>query len=243
MNKILKTLSVFAMLAIVFLFSSEAFAEVKIAVIDSGSTEQHFKSISFSSIPASEDPISHGTKIAGIIRDYNPGAKLFVLQVCEEENGHYNPSKKSVLNAIRWCMENDIDIVNLSLVIEYNKEIEKAIKQAYLEKGIIFVAAAGNKTAFSQFAVNSDGYVCFNKKDSGPKFPASGDYVISVGAKDIRGRVTGYSTKDVDVFSNGDYAKLEGTSFACARVTGKVSKLLAFKEDISIKDLKLALKK
>ncbi|MFC1704162.1 S8 family serine peptidase [Candidatus Omnitrophota bacterium] len=232
-------MSLCVMAALFLLCATSVYAEVKIAVIDSGTTDASVESISFSSIPAYKDPASHGTRIARIIQKANPQAEIVMLQVCEAQDGRYKPSSKSVVEAIDWCRENDVDIVNLSLVIEFSREIEEAIQRAYLERGIIFFGAAGNENIFSRFAVNDDGYMYASNKDSGSQFPASHEYVISVGAKDSHGNVTDYSTADVDVFSNGDYAKLQGTSFACARTAGYASKL--FNRNMTLEQLKLAL--
>ncbi|MFH1655491.1 MAG: S8 family serine peptidase [Candidatus Omnitrophota bacterium] len=238
-----RTLKIFAILVVFGLFyATNLYAEVKIAVIDSGTTDNFYERISFSSIPANRDPTSHGTKIARIIRNSNPSAKIYMLQVCEKSNLGYKPSARSVLKAIKWCEENDIDIVNLSLVLNYNKEIEAAIKQAYYNKGIIFIAAAGNNSLLSRFAANQDGYMCLSKTEKGSLFPASFDYVISVGAKASNGKTADYSPSEVDVSSEGDYGKEHGTSFACARVTGEASKILTLNSNISLEELKLSLK-
>jgi subtilisin family serine protease len=230
-----------AFIVLLFLVPGNLYADIKIAVIDSGSKEQVYKSISFSTIPPNIDPVGHGTKIVKLIKDINPRAKIHMLQVCEKTDFGYIPSKRSVLEAIRWCKQNDIDIVNLSLVLDYNKEIELAIKDAYYSKGIIFVAAAGNKTFFNQFTVSSNGYVYLSEKDKGSLFPASCSYVISVGAKESNGRIADYSTADVDIFSRGDYGKYRGTSFACARVTGEISNILLENQNISLDKLKYLL--
>jgi subtilisin family serine protease len=237
------TVKIFSALIAVglFLLSSNLFAEVKIAVIDSGSTDKFCEAISFSSIPANQDPIGHGTKIARIIRDSNPEAKIYMLQVCEKFEAGYRPSAQSVIKAIQWCKENDIDIVNLSLVMQYNKEIEEAIKDAYYNKGIIFIAAAGNKSLLNRFAVNSNGNICFSKSEDKILFPASCEHVISVGAKDSTGNTANYSINDVDVFSDGSYGKQHGTSFACARITSQAAKIYSLNPNITLEQLKISL--
>lgn len=221
----------------IFLLSANLFAEVNIAVIDSGSTEKVSEAISFSSIPATTDPIGHGTKITKLIKSINPDAKIHMLQVCEKTNHSYIPSPESILKAIKWCEQNKIDIVNLSLVTIYNKEIEKAIRQAHDNKGIIFIAAVGNSSMINQFAVGPAGYIKYAQENQMTQFPASSNCVISVGAKDETGRVAGYSQKKATIFEKGAYGKLSGTSFACARATGKASKILTLNPNISLSEL------
>ena len=238
-----KISSILITLGLSFLLIGNLHAEVKIGVIDSGSTEQVYKSISFTSIPANRDPINHGTKIVKLIRNANLEAKIYMLQVCEKQGSSFKPSAEGMLKAIKWCENNNIDIVNLSLVIQYNQKIEEAIRHAYYNKGIIFIAAAGNNTILNQFALNSKGYVCYYEFDKRPMFPASCDFVISVGAKEIDGKIADYSKVVVDVFSTGDYYNQKGTSFACARVTGIASKILTSNPNISLEVLKNNLKK
>ncbi len=218
------------------------YAEVNIAVIDTGSTEELSQAISFTSIPAGTDPLGHGTKVARLIQEITPEARIHVLQVCENINGRYAPSIDGIIKAIQWCMENNIGIVNLSLVIPYNKAIEAVIKQAYLDKGIIFIAAAGNQNITSYFVVDTYGYVSLSDRDQELIFPASSSYVISVGAQDSRGRIADYSRKDADVFSQGSYSNLQGTSFACARITAQAARILAANPKLSLEQLKQTLK-
>ena len=237
-KRITKNLMTLVAFLVAFCLSGNLYADVKIAVIDSGSTEKVYKSISFSKIPGNIDPIGHGTKIAKLIKNGNPEAEIYMLQVCEKQGFGYRPSQESVLKAIEWCVDNDIDIVNLSLVIQYNKKIEEAIKQAHYDKGILFIAAAGNRSIFNQFAVNSDGYVYSSKSNVNTMFPAACDYVLSVGAHDSLGKIAEYSANDADVYTQGSYSDVKGTSFACARITGIASRILASNHNISLPELR-----
>lgn len=245
MNRTTKRIILIALIALgsFFLKSECLFADVNIAVIDSGSKDQYYQSISFTNIPADVDPINHGTNIARIIKEGNPNAKIYVLQVCEKLKNGYTPSHDGILKAIEWCESNDIDIVNLSLVIRYNKKIGEAIKRAHLKKGIIFLAAAGNKKFTSQFAVNSEGHIYLASPNESSMFPEKSKDAIWVGAKDARGTIEDYSIPDADVFSQGEYGSLKGTSFACARISADASKILDQNPNISIEKLKTILRK
>ena len=78
-----------------------------------------------------------------------------MLQVCDKVDGVLIPSKDAVLEAISWSVAHHVDIVNMSLVIRYDKEIAQAIEAAARDHGIIFVAAVGNKSLASRFAAHS----------------------------------------------------------------------------------------
>ena len=199
---------------------------VSVAIIDSGAVGYVDSAVSFTSYAADRDPLNHGTQIAKLVRQEFPSAKIYMLQVCEYDNGTLAPSPAAILKAIQWCARNNIAVVNMSIVIKYDQEIDRAISEASSRQGILFVAAGGNKSLASGFAVGQDGYICRVGKSSMPAFPASNREVISVGAVDPYGYAKKYSEKVCDVYDDGKIRGQEGTSFACARVAGKVAKIL-----------------
>lgn len=206
--------------------------EISIAIIDSGARSYVDTGESFTSYPANQDPLNHGTEIARLIRQGNPSTKIYMLQVCEKTNGDFKPSRDAILKAIQWCVDHHIRVVNMSLVTKYDQEMESAITNAATSHGILFIAAGGNKTLASHFATDSKGYVCKVSKDVKPAFPASNPYVISVGALDKNGEVASYSGSHCDVYSQGKTRGQEGTSFACARITAEVAGIVAAHDTI-----------
>ncbi|HOW36146.1 MAG TPA: S8/S53 family peptidase [Candidatus Omnitrophota bacterium] len=216
-----------ALVLIVMAGPSLSADEISIAIIDSGARSYVDAGESFTSYPARQDPLGHGTEIARLIRQNNPSAKIYMLQVCEKTGGDFKPSRDAILKAIQWSVDRNIRIVNMSLVTKYDQEIENAITNAATSHGVLFIAAGGNKTLASHFATDSKGYVCKVSKDVKPAFPASSPYVISVGALNKNGEIAGYSGRHCDVYAQGKTRGQEGTSFACARVTAEVAQLLA----------------
>lgn len=199
---------------------------VRIAILDSGSALYVDEAKSFTPFPADEDPLDHGTIVAGIIREQNPNAFIAMLQVMEERNGRLKPSHKAVREAVHWCIQNEIDLVNLSLVISYDKDIEEIIRQAAGEYGIRFIAASGNKSLSDHFATNKFGFVTHAPQNDLPRFPASHPSVISVGALDEWGEISQYAGKFCDIYTFGEASGHDGTSFACARVTAEAARIL-----------------
>ena len=222
----------------VLLFSANSgFADtIKVAIFDSGATAYVNRGVSFTDIAANKDPLNHGTEIARLVRQGNPMAEIIMVQVCENVNGNFEPSQAAILKAIEWVVQNKINIVNLSLVTKYNNEIEKAITDASTSHGVIFVAAAGNKTIASHFATDKNGYIRKVSKVVKPGFPASNKHVVAVGAVDYDGQIASYSDKTCDIYENGKVLGQEGTSFSCARITAKAIKALSKHSSINTKE-------
>lgn len=194
---------------------------VKVAVIDSGISPHPdltiVDGVNFVDETKSyHDDNNHGTMVAGIIASKEigiaPDVELYALKVLDHEARGY---AHDIVTAVEWAIENDMDILNISIVLddEY-KPLNKVIQQA-IEKGIIVIASAGNTGE----EVTS---------------PASIDGVISVGAlnSDMRtrasfsshiGRVDFY-TKGTNIYSTNRHGSYEGgwwgTSFSAPYVTG-----------------------
>ena len=98
-----------------------------------------------------EDDNGHGTHVAGIIGAQNndigvvgvaPEASIYAIKALDQE-GYGTTS--SILAGIDWAIQNNVDIINMSLNSEYYEPaMESIIKKAY-NKGILIVAAAGNE--------------------------------------------------------------------------------------------------
>ena len=200
--------------------------EIKIAIIDSGASRYADFTHSFTSYSANEDPLNHGTQIAKIIRKVSPNAKIYMLQVCESSNGILRPSRKAILEAIQWSIENQMDIVNMSFVTRYDDAIQEAIKEAVLKHKIVFIAAAGNYGIKERYTAGEDGFMKRKGEVQKPAFPSSSPYVISVGALDSAGSTAPYSAHMSDIEAPGKLNHQEGTSFASARVTASIANLL-----------------
>ena len=137
--------------------------DVVVAVIDTGVEASHtfFKDSAGNSRVLSSDRVmdnaptenSHGTHVAGIIVDNtNENVKIRSYNYFwyrEEEN---TASKTTLMDEIYSAIEDEVDVINMSLGGEgrsYN--VEKAVKTA-IEKGIVVITSAGN------YAVDASGY-------------------------------------------------------------------------------------
>jgi len=133
---------------------------IKIAVIDTGVDFNHpdlfgwgpdgkviggHNFIQTDQLPLDKE--GHGTKVAGIIAadgytlGVAPKAKILAYKVSEDGEG---VSSELIAGAIEKAIEDDADIINISLgVNRTNSKIDHAVNYA-LEKGIFVVTAAGN---------------------------------------------------------------------------------------------------
>jgi len=133
---------------------------VKIAVIDTGVDFNHPDLFGYGPdgkviggynfIQEGEPPMDnngHGTQVAGVIaadgkvKGMAPKAKILAYKVSEDGNA---VSSDLIIKAIEKAIEDNADIINISLgVNRTNEEIEGAVTKA-LEKEIFVVTAAGN---------------------------------------------------------------------------------------------------
>ena len=133
---------------------------IKIAVIDTGVDYNHQDLFGwgpdgkvvggYNFIKEGEPPLDtngHGTQVAGVIAadgeksGVAPKAKILAYKVSEDGEG---VSSDLIIRAIQKAIEDDADIINISLgVNKTNAKIERGINQA-LEKEIFVVTAAGN---------------------------------------------------------------------------------------------------
>jgi len=133
---------------------------IKIAVIDTGVDFNHpdllgwgeggkviggYNFVQENQLPM--DSNGHGTKVAGIIAANGntlgvaPNAKILAYKVSEDGEG---VSSELISGAIKKAIEDEADIINISLgVNRTNSKIDTAVNYA-LDKGIFVVTAAGN---------------------------------------------------------------------------------------------------
>lgn len=203
---------------------------VKVAILDSGlekfSEVQPKGSVSF--LPdekKTDDPTGHGTSVSGIIGapidgwgiiGVAPKSELYIVQVLNEQNS--SPVSR-IIEGIDWCIDNDIDIINMSFgTSQYSHALEEAVQRAYAA-GILLVAAAGNGGASTQ-----------------EQYPARYAQVLSVGSVDSSmshtdssslGEVSAPGERILTTGLLGLYGAVSGTSISAPHVAGAAAVLLS----------------
>ncbi|CAH1195656.1 hypothetical protein PAECIP111893_00736 [Paenibacillus plantiphilus] len=150
---------------------------IKVAVFDTGIADHEdlniLGKINYTVSSTASDLNGHGTHVAGIIAALDntvgvvgaaPDVDLYSVKVLGDDgNGLYS----FLIDGIDWAIDNDIDIINMSLSGTSDAPtLEEACDTAY-ENGILIFAAAGNEST------NSSG-------DDPTRYPAGFDSVIAV---------------------------------------------------------------
>ena len=175
-----------------------------------------------------DDDNGHGTHVAGIIAALDneigvvgaaPDVSLYAVKVLNRGGRGFT---SDIIAGIEWSVENDMDIVSMSLGGGgYSQPFQDVINEAN-DNGVLIIAAAGNG------GVTTETY-----------YPAAYDNVTAVAATDINNDVAWFSNSGsyvdiaapgVDIrstWNNGLYNTISGTSMSCPHVTGVAALVLA----------------
>ena len=180
---------------------------MKIYILDTGCNEHDFFRENNININFIDDKNGHGTQVSGIISNIAPKEEYHMIK-CMNDNGKGSVSQ--IVEAIEEAIDNNADIILMSIGIDKNKEeLYKVIKKA-VRKKIYIISSAGN-VPHKTF------------------YPANYDEVISVGSLKCDGNIAPWSCL-ADIYAGGVnivapsfnnlYSKVTGTSFSTAIVCG-----------------------
>lgn len=164
--------------------------------------------------PWFEDTTGHGTSVASIIADVNPQAEIYSVKILDNQNC---ATLDRVVEGIYWCVDHDIDIINMSFGTSQNTvALKEAVKKAE-QAGILMIASAGND---AQKPI---------------EYPGAYDDVMAVGSVDKMAQKTEESAfgDAIEIVAPGKEVPTEGayggtlvaggTSIAAAHVSGVAS--------------------
>ncbi len=210
-------------------------AGIKVAVIDTGidldhpDLKENIKGGYNALNPrkSCNDDNGHGTHVAGIIAARQngigvvgvaPEADLYAVKVLNSRGIGF---VSDIIEGLDWCIQNGIQVANMSLGGGGTTSYHEAIQKAY-QAGIVLVAAAGN-----------DGV------DNSVNYPAAYPEVIAVSATDSNDVLSSFSSRGPEVelaapgveidstWNDGYYRTASGTSMATPHVSGAAALVLA----------------
>jgi minor extracellular protease Epr len=181
-----------------------------------------------------------------------PGASLWAVKVLDHNGFGY---LSDVLRGMQWVHGTDIRLANISIQFRDNYHPLEAAVQRLREKGVIMVAAAGNRCSSGPPQEGGgdsvgEGMVC-DPAQIDVAYPAAYPGVIAVAATDYYNRVTAYSRSGqaIDIaapggsqatgirilstYLGGGYGEGSGTSQSAAHVTGIVALALGLRPWLS----------
>ncbi|MFH2027733.1 MAG: S8 family peptidase, partial [Nanoarchaeota archaeon] len=215
---------------------------VKVAILDTGISDHDDLSIAGGYSVVSDDYsdyVGHGTAVAGVlaaIMDDNgivgvaPEADVYAVKIMNGSTGELSDA----IEAVEWCIDNDIDIISMSFGMETYSQIFKEVLEEAYSSGILIIAAAGN-----------GGDVLY---------PAAYSGVIAVGAVDSSDEIASFSSHGneielvaagVDVNStslDNDYSLFSGTSFAAPHVAGVAALLKSWNNSLTNSEIRFKLR-
>jgi subtilase family protein len=220
--------------------------KVLVAVIDSGIDVTHPDLAgdiagTFDAIGAGLKTHPHGTAIAGAIAAHGrlmgaaPSAQILAVRAFGGTDGGDEGTTFAIMSGLNWAVFHGARVINMSFAGPQDPGITRSLAAAH-DRGVVLVAAAGNKGAKSP-----------------PLFPAADPNVIAVTATDAndqlpefanRGRYVAVAAPGVDLMllaPNGALQFSSGTSFSAAYVTGTVALMLERKPGLGPDTLRQAL--
>jgi hypothetical protein len=174
------------------------------------------------------DEIGHGTALAGIVREKAPDAHIFAVKIFQRI---LDASASVLLEGLRWSIAQNMKIINLSLGTERDQDRQplEALCREAEKKGLIVVAAAnGPEHQVFPSVFDSVIGVYWNRSCTVEKLIYHPGNPIEFGAY---GRPR-------DLPHLPPEKNLSGSSFAAARVSALVVKLVEDDPDLRIVEVR-----
>lgn len=232
---------------------------IKVAIIDSGAAQlthrnlhkvgPGFDVVGNDKDTWTKDVVGHGSHVAGIIagnptgsgiRGFAPAAEIHVLRIFP------GARFSDLVGALDYCIENGIDVVNMSLGGgEPSKIVEERLIKAKA-MGVACIIATGNSAGPVQFPASTVHALAVGAVGKSGEFPPDSFHATQV-LQGFEGQQGYFPAKfscfgpEVDVCAPGvaivsslppdDFAAWDGTSMATPHVTGMAALVLGHHPD------------
>lgn len=233
---------------------------VRLAIIDSGIDNDHpdlahatrGKAFAIGDDPDDDtfnlDSSGHGTHVAGTaagqaanafgVQGVAPKAELHGLRVFPQAK------ISKLIKALRYCRENEIDVVNMSLGMASPSQLLNDEIDRCFESGVVMIAAAGNSGGKVNYPAAFDNVIAVAALGRADRFPENStnsaavtddtdpDDVYFIARFSCRGPEIDVAAPGVGVISTYPsdhpvpFAELSGTSMASPHVAGFTARLL-----------------
>ncbi|MGE5830723.1 MAG: S8 family serine peptidase, partial [Micromonosporaceae bacterium] len=231
---------------------------VKVAIVDSGAAVEHpdllGRVVAGRDIPGQNDTgwrvdtVGHGSHCAGIIGGVDDGAGIVgLVPEAELHSCKIFPGGRfsDLIEALDYCIEHSIDVVNLSLGSPTPSELVGAKIEQARQAGVACVVAAGNSSGPVAFPASMPSVLAVAAIGKIGEYPPESYHATQVaGTPTAEGYFSAKFTchgPEVDVCGPGvavvssvpphNYAAFDGTSFAGPHVAGLAALVLAHHAD------------
>lgn len=181
------------------------------------------------------DSLGHGTSLAAIIHRISPSAELVAVRIFHQELA---ATERLLCESLNWCLNNDIDIINLSLGVQTSSpstELYQLCADAY-ERNVVIISAAHTDLSYESYPAYFPTVfgVTWGKVGSDTEYGFIPGSPIEFIARGTLQRIA---------WKNGGFTISSGTSLACAYFTGITAKTMrSFNYTSSIDSLNTKLK-
>ncbi|MDY7109159.1 MAG: S8 family serine peptidase [Planctomycetota bacterium] len=163
-----------------------------------------------------DEMVGHGTFVAGLAAMMAPDAGLLILKVLD---GDGIGESFRVVTAIYYAVEQDADVINLSLALSSERQLLKDALSYARESGVVVVAAAGNldqeHPLYPAAHPDAIGVASTDAADHKSEFSNYGGHI----------RLSAPGSEIVSTVPGNAYARWQGTSMSAALISGAAALL------------------